>query len=127
MSQVAEPGVLKVAIARRSSLVELRGRENMKEPKRSIQVILAKDWPNGQLGGGKIGVPENIPDSEIGQLRVVCHGDRPEEFLGMGMLWVAARKTSGFKFPSPSPAISRAAKAPGTWIRSYSNWAIPGL
>lgn len=70
MSQVAEPGVLKVAIARRSSLVGLRGRENTKEPKRSFQSILAKDWPNGQMRPEEIKVPENIPDSEIGQFGV---------------------------------------------------------
>jgi hypothetical protein len=49
MSQIANPRRFEGGISLEQQPVGLTGPENMKEPQLSIDGILAKDLPNGQL------------------------------------------------------------------------------
>ena len=110
MSQVAEPGVLKVAIARRSSLVGSRGRENMKE---SLQVILAKDWPKHSCGEWKSGFLKIFQTPRSVNCGLPVMGIDRMSSWAWGCCEVADRNASGFLFRSSRSGILRPAKAPG--------------
>ena len=50
MSQIAEPRCFEGGNSLGQQSVGLTGSDNMKEPKMSVESILAKNLPNGQLG-----------------------------------------------------------------------------